>query len=150
MVAPAKNVRLKSDAAEEAQIALALGGAVERHAHAVEQIDDPRRPVGHLQHRRLIGQEIAAQDGFIEVHPLAVSLLAGDVVAGVDAALGADAVAALDGDHREEIDVDAFLGQLDGAGQAGESAADDDDAFFVATAIQLPHAGLPSASASHE
>ena len=78
---------LEERAAEEAQVALAFGRAVEGHAHAVEQVDDLRRPVAHLQHRRLVGQEVAAEDRLVEVHPLAVALLAGDLVAGVDAAL---------------------------------------------------------------
>ena len=107
-----------------------FGRAVERHAHAIEQIDDPGRPVGHFQHRRLIGQEIAAEHGLIEMLPLAVALLAGDFVAGIDAALGADAVAALDRHHGKQIDRDAFFGQFDRAGQSGQSAADDNDTFF--------------------
>jgi hypothetical protein len=75
-------------------------------------------PNSTFVHGRLVGEEIAAEDRLVEVHPLAVTLLAGDVVAGVDAALGADAVAALHRHHREQIDVHAFLGQLHGAGQA--------------------------------
>ena len=78
----------------------------------------------------MVGEKIAAEGGFVEVHPFGKALLAGDFVAGVDAALGADAVAAFDGDHREEIDADALFGQLDGASEASKSAADDDDTFF--------------------
>ena len=89
-----------------------------------------RGPVGHFQHGRLIGEEIAAEHGFVEMHPLAVSLLAGDVVAGVDAALGADAVAALDGDHGEQIDGDAFLGELHAADRPANPAADHDDSLL--------------------
>ncbi len=120
---------LDERAAEEAELALAFGGAVEGDAHAVEQVDDARGPVAHFQDGRLIGEEIAAQNGFIEVNPLAVALLAGDVVAGVDSALGADAVAALDGNHGEEIDVEPVLGELDGAREAREAAADHDHSF---------------------
>ena len=62
--------------------------------------------------------------------PFAVSLLAGDVVAGVDSALGADAVAAFDRDHGNQIDIDAFFSEFDGTRQSGQSAADDDHTFF--------------------
>src|SRR5207237_479895 len=74
---------------EEAQRPLPLGRAVERHAHAIQQIDDARRPIAHLQHGRLIGEKIPAQHRLVEVHPLGVTLLTRDFVAGVDPALGA-------------------------------------------------------------
>ncbi len=73
--------------AEQSQIAFAFGRAVEGDAHAVEQVDDLGCPSGHFEHRRLVGEKIAAQHGFIEMFPFAVALLSGDIVAGVDAAL---------------------------------------------------------------
>ena len=103
--------------------------AVERHAHAVEEVDDARRPVRHLVDGGLLRQEVAAVDGLLEVLPLAEALLACHVVAGVDAALGAHRVAALDGDDAEEVDLDAELGALDCSGKSGEAASDDDDAL---------------------
>jgi hypothetical protein len=120
---------LEQRAAEQPQIPLALGGAVERHAHAVEQVDDLRRPVGHLVDGRLVLEEVAAVERLVEVHPLAVALLAGDVVARVDAALRAHAVRSLDRDHREQVDVEAFLGDAGRGGQSGQPSSDDDDAL---------------------
>ncbi len=66
-----------------------------------------------------------------------VVALALEVLGGVDAALGADGVRALDGDDGEEVDVAAGLGDLDDGGEAGEASADDDDSG-VAAAIELP------------
>jgi hypothetical protein len=94
-------------AAEEAQVVPPLLGPVEGHAHAVEEVDHARRPVRHLVDRGLLRQEVAAVDGLLEVLPLAEALLARDVVAGVDAALRAHGVAALDGDDAEEVDLEA-------------------------------------------
>jgi hypothetical protein len=118
-------------ASEEAEVVPALGRPVEGHAHAVEQVDDPRRPVRHLVHGGLLRQEVAAVDGLLEVLPLAEALLPGDVVAGVDAALGAHRVAALHGDDAEEVDLHAELGALDCAREAREPASDDDDALVL-------------------
>ena len=61
--------------------------SIERHAHPVEQIDNLRSPIAHFVDRRLIGQKIAAENGLIEMGPFAVSLLAGDIIAGIDPAL---------------------------------------------------------------
>ncbi len=41
--------------AKPAKVEQALGRAVERHAHPVEQIDDRRRGFAHGLHRRLVG-----------------------------------------------------------------------------------------------
>ncbi len=122
---------LEERAAEETKIAEPLGRAVEGHAHAVEQVDDPRRPVGHLQHRVLIGQVVAAVDRLIKVLVLAVPLLARDFVARVDAALGAHGVRPLDRHHGEEIHRHTRLGDADGGGETGEPPADDDDARLI-------------------
>ena len=83
------------------------------------------RPVGHFLDRRLMLQEVAAVDGVVEVQPLVVALLPRQVVDAVDAALGADAVRALDRREAHQVDVDAQLGQLHGGRQAGQPAADD-------------------------
>ena len=56
-------------------------GAIERHAQPVHQVDDPRRPVGHLLDGRLMLQEVAAVDGVVKVLPFAVAQLARLVVA---------------------------------------------------------------------
>jgi hypothetical protein len=54
-------------AAEAAEVEQALGGAVEGHAHAVEQVDDGGRGLAHGLDGRLVGQEVAAVDGVVEV-----------------------------------------------------------------------------------
>src|SRR6185295_18288293 len=87
-----KEGALKERPAEQPQIALTLSRAIEWHAHAVEQIDNLGRPLRHLQQRRLVRKKIATQRRLIKMHPLAISLLAGDFIAGVDAALRADRV----------------------------------------------------------
>ena len=74
-------------AAEAALVAEAFLRAVERDAEAVHQVDDLRPLVDHLLDGRLVLQEVAAVDGVVEVEPLAVALLAGEVVDRVDAAL---------------------------------------------------------------
>ena len=56
----------------------------------------------HLQHRRLIREKIAAQRGFVKMLPFAVPLLAGDFIAGIDAALRTDAMAAFHRHHRKQ------------------------------------------------
>ncbi len=122
---------LEERAPEQAEIASALVRPVERDAHSVEQVDDPGCPVCHLEDGVLVGEIIAAVEGLIEVLVLRVALLAGDLVAGVDAALGAHGVRALDGDHAEEVHGDAGLGDTDGRGEAREPAPDHDHPAFV-------------------
>ena len=114
-------------ASEAAEVEQAFGRAVERHAHAVEHVDDARRRVRHPLDRRLVGEEVAAVGRLFEVHLGRVALALG-VDARVDAALRAHRVRALHGDQREEVDGDARLAQLDDGGEAGEASADDDDA----------------------
>ena len=54
-------------AAEAAEIEEPFGRAVERHAHAVEHVDDARRRVGHPLDGRLVGEEVAAVGRLFEV-----------------------------------------------------------------------------------
>ncbi len=54
-------------AAEAAEVEQALGGAIEGHAHAVEQVDDGGRGLAHGLDGRLVGEEVAAIDGVVEV-----------------------------------------------------------------------------------
>ena len=56
-------------AAETAEIEQALRRAVERDAHAVEQIDDARGGVAHGFNGRLVAKEVAAVNGIVEVLP---------------------------------------------------------------------------------
>ena len=78
---------------------------------------------------RLVGEEVAAVDRVVEVD-LGRVALALRVHGAVDAALRADRVGALHRHEREEVDRDARLAELDRRHQAGEAAADDDDALF--------------------
>ena len=114
--------------AEEPKVALALKRAVEGDSHPVEQVDDLRRPVRHLIHRRLVREKVAAVDRFIKVLILRVALLTRDFIAGVDTALGANRVGTLDRDDREEVDRNASLGDAECGCKACESAANNDHA----------------------
>ena len=82
---------------------------------------------GHVADGGLVGEEVAAVDGVVEVLADGVAL-ALEVLAGVDAALRADGVRTLDRHDGEEIDGAAGLGDLDDGGETGEASSDDDDA----------------------
>ena len=112
--------------AEAAEVEQAFGGAVEGDAHAVEQVDDGGALRGHVLDGGLVGEEVAAVDGVVEVLEDVVAL-ALEVLGGVDAALGADGVRALDRDDGEEVDGAAGFGDLDDGGEAGEASAYYDD-----------------------
>ena len=112
--------------AEATEVQKTLWSAIEGHAHAVEQVDDGRAGFAHAFYRRLVGEEVAAVDGVVEVGPGAVAF-ALKIFGGVNAALGADRVRALDRDDGEEVDVAAGFGDLDHGGESSESAADYDD-----------------------
>ena len=56
-------------AAEAAEVEQAFGRAVEGHAHAVEQVDDGRARSHICFDRGLVGEEVAAVDGVVEVLP---------------------------------------------------------------------------------
>ena len=118
---------LVEGAAEAAEVEQALVGAVEGDAHAVEQVDDGGGAGGHVADGGLVGEEVAAVDGVVEVLVDGVSL-ALEVLGGVDAALRADGVRTLDRDDGEEIDRAAGLGDLDDGGETGEASSDNDDA----------------------
>jgi len=75
-------------------------------------------------------QEVAAVDRVVEVLPFAVARLPRQVVAGVDAALSADAVRTFDRPQAHQVHVDAHFGQSHGGGQSGQSPTYDHDAFF--------------------
>jgi hypothetical protein len=117
---------MEEGATEAAEIEQALGGAVEGHAHAVEEVDDAGGGFAHGFDGRLVGKEVAAVDGVVEVLVGGVAF-AFEVFGRVDAALGADGVGALDGDDGEEIDGAAGFGDLDDGCESGEASANDDD-----------------------
>ena len=56
-------------AAEAAEVEQAFGGAVEGDAHAVEQVDDGGALLAHVLDGGLVGEEVAAVDGVVEVAP---------------------------------------------------------------------------------
>ena len=60
--------------AETAKIEQAFRRAVERNAHAVQQVDDARRCIAHRLHRRLVGQKVAAVNRVVKVLPGGVAL----------------------------------------------------------------------------
>ena len=97
---------MKERAAEATEVEQTFGRAIERHAHAVEHVDDAGRGVGHALHGRLVREEVAAVDGLFEMDLGRVTFALG-VHARVDAALRADRVRALHGHEREEVDRDA-------------------------------------------
>src|SRR6185437_2320730 len=112
--------------AETAKIEQAFGSAIEGNAHAVEQVDDAWRGLAHVLHRRLVGEEVAAVNGVIEVLPRAVAL-AFEVLGGVDSALRAHGMRALHRHNRKQIDMPAGFGDLDGRGEPRKAATYDDD-----------------------
>src|SRR4029077_12152361 len=89
-------------AAEAAEIEQTFGRAIDRTAHPFEQIDDARSCVAHGFYRRLVGEEVAAVDGVVEVLPRGIAF-ALQVLGGVDASLGANRVRALPGAEGEQL-----------------------------------------------
>ncbi len=112
--------------AEAAKIEQSLGSAVERNAHAIEQIDDAGRGLAHVLDRRLVRQKIAAVNRVIEMLPRGIAF-ALQVLGGVDATLRAYRMRTLHRNNGEQIDAPAHLGNLDDGGKSRQSAADDDD-----------------------
>ena len=115
--------------AEAAEIEQTFGRAVKWHAHAIEQIDDAGRGLAHRLDRRLVGEKIAAVDGVVKVLPGGIAF-ALQVLGGVDSALRADGMRALDRDDGEEIDLAAHFGDLDYGRKACKPATYDDD-FWI-------------------
>src|SRR6185503_13460022 len=113
---------------EASEVEQALRGAVEWHAHPVEQVNDGRTLFTHLLDWGLVGEEVAAVDGVVEVGPGAVAF-ALEVLGGVDAALRADRVRTLHGNDGEKINGTASLGDLDNGREPRQAAAYNDDAW---------------------
>ncbi len=113
-------------AAETAIVEQAFGRAVEHDAHAIEEIDDVGGFVAHALDERLIGEEIAAVNGVVEMlgGGVAFALL---IFRGVDAALGADGMGTLYGNDGEKIDRDAGFGDTDCGHESSEATTNDDD-----------------------
>ena len=115
-------------ASEAAEIEQAFGRAIERDSHAVEQIDDAGSGFTHGLDGRLVGEEISTVDGVIEMLVGGVTF-AFEVLGGIDSALSADGMRALDRDDGEQVDLAAHLSDLDDGGEASEASADYDDSW---------------------
>ena len=113
-------------AAEAPEVEQPLWRAVKRHAHAVKQVDDGWRGLAHGLDRGLVGQEVAAIDGVIEVLVGGVAL-ALQILGRVDAALRAYRVRPLDRDNRKQVNGAAGLGDLDDRREARQPSANHDD-----------------------
>src|ERR1700730_2207562 len=116
-------------ASEATEIEQPLRGAVEGHAHAVEQIDDARRSIAHGLDRWLVPQEISTIDGVVKMLPGGIAL-ALEVLGGVDPALSTDRVRALHRHDGEQFHLSAHLGNLDDRGESCQAAANHDDLWF--------------------
>ena len=113
-------------AAETAEIEQAFGRAVEGYAHAVEQVDDAGRGFAHGFDGRLVGEEVAAVDGVVEVLAGGVAF-ALEILGGVNATLRAYGMGALDRDDGEEVDVAACFRDFDDCCEPGQASANHDD-----------------------
>ena len=114
---------IEERASEAAEVEQSFGRAVEGHAHAVEQVDDAGGGFAHGLDRRLVGQEVSAVDGVVEMLPGGIAF-AFKIFGGVDAALGADGVRALYRHDGEQVNVSAHLGDFDDGGKSRQAAAD--------------------------
>ena len=126
MVAPAKRRAVVQRPAKPAEVEQPFRRAVEGHAHAIEQVDNPRRGVAHVFNWRLIAQEVAAVDRVVKVLPGRVAL-ALQVFRGVNPTLRAHRVRPLHRNNGEQVDVGAHLRDLDHRGQSGEAATYDNN-----------------------
>jgi hypothetical protein len=113
-------------AAEAAEVEQTFGCAVEGDAHAVEQVDDAGARFAHGLDRRLVGEEVSAVDGVVEVLVGGVAF-AFEILGGVDATLRTNRMRTLDRDDREEVNGTASLGDLDHRRQARQSTAHHND-----------------------
>ncbi len=107
---------------ESAQVKQAFGRAVEHHAHAVEKVHDAWRRFAHAAYLRLVGQEIAAVDGVVEMLVHAVAFALG-VQGRVDAALRASGMRALERHQREQVNLQSGFHNLECCHKPGKAAA---------------------------
>src|ERR1043166_7062439 len=113
-------------AAETAKIEQPFARTRERHAHAIEQVDDRGRHLAHCFRWRLIGEKVAAVDRVVKVQPGGIVFAFG-VNGAVDAALCANRVRTLHGNDRKQIDSVTTLSDLHRGGETGEPTANDRD-----------------------
>ena len=100
--------------------------AIERNAHAVEQIDDSGRRFAHALDQRLIREKVAAVDGVVKVllSRIAFALL---ILRRVNAALRAHGMRTFHWNDREKLHRHAGLGHTNRSHQPGETSAHDND-----------------------
>ena len=115
--------------AEVTEVEHALSRTRERHAHAVEHLDQLRRCLDHALDGELVGEEVAAIYRIIEMLIDGV-MLPLRVHAGVDAALRAQGMGAFDRAVGEQVNLAACLADFQRSHKAGEAAAYDDNLFF--------------------
>ena len=116
-------------AAEVTEVENAFSRARERHAHAVEHLDELRCSFDHALDSELVSEEVAAVDRIIEVLVDRVMLTL-RVHAGVDAALCTEGVGTLDRAVREEVNLAAAFADLQRSHEAREAAAYDNNLIF--------------------
>src|SRR5450631_122197 len=109
-------------AAEAAEVEQTFGSAIERNAHAVEQIDDSGSGLAHGLDRRLVREEVATVNRVVEMDPGGIAF-ALQVLGRVDAALRAHRVRALYRNDGKQVNLTAHLGNLDDGGEACQAAA---------------------------
>src|SRR5450631_1819110 len=109
-------------AAEAAEVEQTFGSAIERNAHAVEQIDDSGSGLAHGLDRWLVREEVATVNRVVEMDPGGIAF-ALQVLGRVDAALRAHRVRALYRNDGKQVNLTAHLGDLDHRGEACQAAA---------------------------
>src|SRR5579872_814379 len=69
-----KSSAVIQSSAEAAEVEQSFGRAVERNAHAVKEVDDPRRGLAHILNRRLVSEEVSAIDRVVKMFPGRIAL----------------------------------------------------------------------------
>lgn len=103
-----------------------FGGAIERDAHSVEEVDDGGGAFGHSHDRGLVVEEVAAGDGVFKVEVGGVTFST-EIDGAVDSALRANAMAPFDGDKGEELYLVPGFCELHGGHETGEASSNYDN-----------------------
>ena len=109
-------------AAKPSVIQQSFRRAVEHHAHAVQQVDNPRRRFAHPLDQRLVRQKVSAVNRVVKMFPgcVAFALL---ILRCVDATLRADRVRPFHRHNREQLHRHARLRDANRRHQAGQTTA---------------------------
>src|SRR3954454_5087616 len=122
-------------AAKAAEIKQAFRRAIEGHAHAVEQVNNGGRSLAHGLDRRLIRKKVSAVNCVVEVLPGGVPL-ALQILRGVNSALRANRMRALDRHNGKQIHMAAHFGDLNDGRQPCEPATHDDDFWITCHLVE--------------